>query len=89
MPEALVCAYARTPFGKFRGALSEYSATELGTMAVSELLSRAGIDPANGAIDQVYMGQVLQAGAGQRRGSGCEEHRESQRPVGQAKLAGL
>lgn len=65
MPEALVCAYARTPFGKFRGALSEYSATELGTMAVSELLSRAGIDPANGAIDQVYMGQVLQAGAGQ------------------------
>ena len=65
MPEAVICGYARTPFGKFRGGLSEYSAPELGTMAVSELLSRAGIDPASGDIDQVYMGQVLQAGSGQ------------------------
>ena len=65
MPEAFVCAYARTPFGRFRGALSEYSATDLGTKAVSELLGRAGINPSNGAISQMYMGQVLQAGAGQ------------------------
>ena len=65
MPEAVICGYARTPFGKFRGSLSEYSATELGTMAVSELLERSGIDPSSGEIDQVYMGQVLQAGAGQ------------------------
>lgn len=65
MPEAVICAYARTPFGKFRGALSDYSATDLGTKSVSELLSRAGVDPSSGAIDQVYMGQVLQAGAGQ------------------------
>ena len=65
MPEAVICGYARTPFGKFRGGLSKYSATELGAMAVSELLKRSGIDPGSGEIDQVYMGQVLQAGAGQ------------------------
>ena len=40
-------------------------AVELGIKAVEELLSRTGIDPSLGAIDQVYMGQVLQAGAGQ------------------------
>ena len=65
MPDAVICGYARTPFGKFRGALSSYSAVELGIKAVEELLSRTGIDPSLGAIDQVYMGQVLQAGAGQ------------------------
>ena len=53
------------PFGRFRGALSSYSAVELGIKAVEELLRRTGIDPSWGAIDQVYMGQVLQAGAGQ------------------------
>jgi len=65
MPDAVICGYARTPFGKFRGALSAYSAVELGTMAVSELLTRAGIDAGSGVIDQVYIGQVLQAGSGQ------------------------
>jgi acetyl-CoA C-acetyltransferase len=65
MPDAVICGYARTPFGKFRGALSAYSAVELGTMAVSELLTRAGIDAESGVIDQVYIGQVLQAGSGQ------------------------
>ncbi len=65
MNQPVICAFARTPVGKFRGALSEYSAVDLGTMAVSELLSRAGVDPASGVIDQVYMGHVLQAGSGQ------------------------
>jgi len=65
VPEPVICAYARTPVGKYRGSLSGYSATELGAMAVEELLKRAGIDPASGVIDQVYMGHVLQAGAGQ------------------------
>jgi len=37
----------------------------LGTLAVKELLERARIDAASGIVDQVYMGQVLQAGAGQ------------------------
>ena len=65
MPDAVICGYARTPFGRFRGALSSYSAVELGIRAVEELLRRTGIDPSGGEIDQVYMGQVLQAGAGQ------------------------
>lgn len=61
----VICAYARTPFGRYRGALAGYSATELGTLAVKALLERAAIDAASGIVDQVYMGQVLQAGAGQ------------------------
>ena len=48
MPDAVICGYARTPFGKFRGALSSYSAVELGIKAVEELLSRTGIDPSLG-----------------------------------------
>ena len=65
MPDAVICGYVRTPFGKFRGALSAYTAVELGTMAVSELLTKAGIDAGSGIVDQVYIGQVLQAGSGQ------------------------
>ena len=65
MPVPVICAYARTPVGKFRGSLSEYSAVDLGILTVKELLERAGIDPGMGLIDQVYMGQVLQAGCGQ------------------------
>ncbi len=65
MPVPVICAYARTPVGKFRGALSDYSAVDLGILTVKELLERAGIDPGMGIVDQVYMGQVLQAGCGQ------------------------
>ncbi len=65
MSDAVICAYARTPFGKFRGALSAYSATDLGALAVKGLLERGEIDPSSGIIDQLYMGNVLQAGVGQ------------------------
>lgn len=65
MPKAVICAFARTPMGKFRGALSKYSATELGTKVVKELIGRINLDPQSGIIEQVYMGQVLQAGSGQ------------------------
>ena len=65
MPVPVICAYARTPVGKFRGSLSDYSAIDLGILAVKELLERAGINPGMGIVDQVYMGQVLQAGCGQ------------------------
>ena len=61
----VICGYARTPVGKYKGCLSEFSAVDLGSMAVTELLSRVDIDPSSGLIDQVYMGQVLQAGSGQ------------------------
>ena len=65
MPKAVICAYARTPIGKFRGALANYSARELGSKVVKELLRRADIDPKSGIVDQIYIGQVLQAGSGQ------------------------
>lgn len=61
----VICGFARTPIGKYKGSLSEFSAVDLGSMAVTELLSRVDIDPSSGLIDQVYMGQVLQAGSGQ------------------------
>ena len=65
MPKAVICAYARTPIGKFRGALARYSATDLGSMVVKNLIEKVGIEPRNEIIDQVYIGQVLQAGSGQ------------------------
>lgn len=65
MPKAVICAYARTPIGKFRGALSRYSATDLGSMVVKNLIEKVGIESRDEIIDQVYIGQVLQAGSGQ------------------------
>ena len=65
MPKAVICAYARTPIGKFRGALSRYSATDLGSMVVKNLIEKVGIEPRDEIIDQLYIGQVLQAGSGQ------------------------
>jgi acetyl-CoA C-acetyltransferase len=56
---------ARTPIGKFGGALSGVPATELGAIAIRAAVERAGLDPATAEIDDVLMGQVLQAGAGQ------------------------
>ncbi len=54
---------ARTPFGRFLGALSSLTAPELGAVAVRAALERAGITAAD--VDQVVLGQVVQAGAGQ------------------------
>src|SRR4029079_7399155 len=56
---------ARTPIGKFGGALAGVPATELGGIAIRAAVERAGLDPATAVIDDVLMGQVLQAGAGQ------------------------
>lgn len=64
-PQAVICAVARTPIGKFMGALSSMSAVDLGVLSVKELLRRAGIEPGSGMVDEVVFGQVLQAGAGQ------------------------
>jgi acetyl-CoA C-acetyltransferase len=47
------------------GALSGFTAVELGVLAVGEVCRRAGLDPSSGVIDEVIFGQVLQAGAGQ------------------------
>ena len=65
MVEVVICAVARTPVGRYRGALSDRSSIELGIHAVKGLLKRLDIDPASGIIDDVLLGQVLQAGTGQ------------------------
>jgi acetyl-CoA C-acetyltransferase len=54
---------ARTPIGRFLGGLGGFSAPDLGAIAVRAATDRAGIDV--GDIDEVIMGQVVTAGAGQ------------------------
>jgi acetyl-CoA C-acetyltransferase len=63
MPASLIAASARTPIGKLNGSLSTLPATELGGIAIKAALERAGIAPDQ--VDQVIVGQVLQAGQGQ------------------------
>ncbi|MBB6450961.1 acetyl-CoA C-acetyltransferase [Geomicrobium halophilum] len=53
----------RTPIGSFRGAFQNVSALDLGTAAIRSALERAGIGPEQ--VDEVIMGNVLQAGLGQ------------------------
>ena len=60
---ALIVGYARTPFTRFTGQLDSQPATVLGAHAVRAALARAGV--AAEQVDQVVVGQVLQAGAGQ------------------------
>jgi acetyl-CoA C-acetyltransferase len=55
---------ARTPIGKFGGALAGMPAVELGGIAIRAAVERAAL-PEGATIDEVLMGQVLQAGAGQ------------------------
>ena len=65
MGAPVICAVARTPIGKYRGVFAQMSAVDLGIVAVRSVLERAGIDPMENIIDDVLMGQVIQAGAGQ------------------------
>jgi acetyl-CoA C-acetyltransferase len=62
-PVYLVSA-ARTPIGRFGGGLSTVPATELGGIAIRAAFERSGL-PGDTAVDEVLMGQVLQAGVGQ------------------------
>jgi acetyl-CoA C-acetyltransferase len=61
--ETVILTGARTPIGKFNGGLAGFSGTALGGFAIAEALRRAGITGAQ--VDYAYMGQVVQAGAGQ------------------------
>ncbi len=63
MPGSVVLAGARTPIGKFSGALAGFSAMDLGGAAISSALERARVKASE--VDYVFMGQVLQAGQGQ------------------------
>lgn len=62
-PEVVIVSAARTPIGRFQGALSAMPAPQLGAVAVQEAVRRANIDPA--IIDEVVMGNVVAAGEGQ------------------------
>jgi acetyl-CoA C-acetyltransferase len=63
MTDIVIAAAARTPVGSFNGALSSLPGHELGAVAIGAALERAGVAP--GEVDEVILGQVLQAGAGQ------------------------
>jgi acetyl-CoA C-acetyltransferase len=63
MSRVVIVSAARTPVGSFNGALSGVPAHELGRVAIVAAVERAGLKPSD--IDEVILGQVLQAGAGQ------------------------
>jgi len=63
MRESVIVSAVRTPTGKFLGSLKEFSAPQLGAIAVREAVRRAGIDPA--IVDECIMGNVVAAGEGQ------------------------
>ncbi len=63
MDEVVIVAGVRTPVGKFQGALSSLTAPQLGAIVVREVVSRAGLEPAQ--VDECIMGNVLSAGLGQ------------------------
>ena len=63
MADAFILSAARTPIGKYLGALADVSAPELGAVAVREALKRAKALPER--VDEVILGNVIQAGLGQ------------------------
>lgn len=63
MREVVIVSATRTPVGKFGGAFKDIPAVELGAVAVKGALDRAGIDPS--IVDEVILGNVIQAGLGQ------------------------
>src|ERR687897_3881872 len=63
MRQAVILSAARTPTGKFMGALKGFTAPQLGAIAIREAVRRAGVDPTR--VDEVIMGNVVSAGIGQ------------------------
>src|SRR3982750_4292187 len=63
MPSSVIVGGARTPIGKLSGALKDFTAVDLGGIAIAKALDRAGIG--GDQVDYVIMGHVIQAGAGQ------------------------
>ncbi|MDX1616816.1 MAG: acetyl-CoA C-acyltransferase [Candidatus Promineifilaceae bacterium] len=61
--DIVILSAARTPIGRFLGALGQVEATDLGALAVQAAVERSGIDP--GSVYEVIMGNVVAAGTGQ------------------------
>lgn len=69
MEKVVIVSACRTAIGKFGGTLANVPAAELGALVIKEAVARAGIKPE--AVDQVYMGCVIQAGLGQNVARQC------------------
>ncbi|GAA4773168.1 MULTISPECIES: acetyl-CoA C-acyltransferase [Flavobacterium] len=63
MKKVVIVSAVRTPIGSFMGSLSSVSAPQLGATAIKGALNKINLDPA--LVNEVYMGHVVQAGAGQ------------------------
>ena len=63
MTDIVITAAKRTAIGKFMGSLSEYSAPELGKLAIEAVLNENNLD--KNLVDELIMGQVLTGGSGQ------------------------
>ncbi|MHA7114161.1 acetyl-CoA C-acetyltransferase [Pseudomonas promysalinigenes] len=63
MNDVVIVAATRTAIGSFQGALATVPAVDLGAAVIKQLLAQTGLDPAQ--VDEVILGQVLTAGAGQ------------------------
>ena len=61
--DIVIVSYARTPIGSFNGSLANIPAPKLGAIAIKGALNKINLDP--NLVDEVYMGNVLQAGEGQ------------------------
>jgi acetyl-CoA C-acetyltransferase len=59
----VILSAVRTPIGRYLGALSGFTAPQLGAMVIRDAVARAKVDPA--AVEEVIMGQVIQGGSGQ------------------------
>src|SRR5215470_5480927 len=69
MRDVFIAAPCRTAIGTFGGALKDFSAVQLGTVVVRQTLERAGVRP--DVVDEVIMGNVLQAGLGENPARQC------------------
>ncbi len=67
--EVYIISASRTPIGKFGKTLKNYSAAELGGMAIRDAVSRANLEPSN--VEEVLYGNVIQAGNGQNLAGQC------------------
>ncbi|MDB4114849.1 acetyl-CoA C-acyltransferase [Flavobacteriaceae bacterium] len=63
MKKVVIVSAVRTPIGSFMGGLSSLTASQLGSFAIKGALDRINLDP--NQVDEVYMGNVVQAGVGQ------------------------
>src|SRR6202142_2715876 len=78
LKDIVIVSAVRTPIGKFQGSLSDFTAPQLGSIAVREAVKRAGIDP--DTVDECIMGNVVSAGLGQNParqaalGGGLSDH---------------